>query len=518
MDTKLINLLLSIAVWVFLNIIVLAQSPTVSDVTFTQRIDGTHIVDIYYDVNDPNGDVMTVTMQASDDNGVTWNFTCLQISGDVGAGIMSGTTKHIVWNFGAEHPNKFDDQFRIKIIATDSLVMGISCPGTPTVTYEGKSYNTVQIGEQCWLKENLDVGTMILGNQNQTNNSTIEKYCYNNDPNNCTVYGGLYQWNEAMQYVTLDSSQGICPPGWHIPSYSEFQVLSSNVNGNGNALKAIEQGISGGAGTNSSGFSALLAGYRSYDTSFVSYGVDANFWSSREVPGQDAYNLRLDGYDSIMYLGSSYYIGYGFGIRCIKDETPIVQSCPSIPTITYEGKTYNTVQIGDQCWLKENLDVGTRIDGIQNSTNNGVIEKYCYDNDINNCNTYGGLYQWNEAMQYDTNEGAQGICPEGWHIPTLAEFQTLASTVNNDGNSLKAVGQGTGSGAGTNTSGFSGLFAGDRNPGGGYYNLNIKAGFWNSTEFDVNNAYRLWLYDTNQSINIYHLAKTIGYSVRCIKD
>lgn len=79
--------------------------------------------------------------------------------GDVGSGITSGTGKHIVWDFAAEHPNKFEDQMRIKITAT-SAGGGAPCPGIPTVTYEGKTYNTVLIGSQCWLKENLDVGVM----------------------------------------------------------------------------------------------------------------------------------------------------------------------------------------------------------------------------------------------------------------------------------------------------------------------------------------------------------------------
>ena len=70
------------------------------------------------------------------------------------------------------------------------------------MTYAGKTYNTVQIGTQCWLRENLDVGTMVLGAQTKPTTSTIEKYCYNNNPVNCATYGGLYQWNEAMQYDT----------------------------------------------------------------------------------------------------------------------------------------------------------------------------------------------------------------------------------------------------------------------------------------------------------------------------
>jgi uncharacterized protein (TIGR02145 family) len=115
--------------------------------------------------------------------------------------------------------------------------------------------------------------------------------------------------------------------------------------------------------------------------------------------------------------------------------------------ITYAGQTYNTVLIGSQCWLKENLNLGTRIDGSSDQTNNSTIEKYCYDDNDANCTTYGGLYQWNEAMQYVTTAGTQGICPTGWHIPTYAEFQTLVTAVSNDGNALKAIGQGGGSGA-----------------------------------------------------------------------
>ena len=72
------------------------------------------------------------------------------------------------------------------------------------------------------------------------------------------------------------------------------------------------------------------------------------------------------------------------------------------------------------------------------------------------------MYQWNEAMQYDTTQGVQGICPPGWHIPTMAEFETLSLTVGGDGNALKANGQGAGWGAGTNTSGFSARLAGFR--------------------------------------------------------
>ena len=142
-------------------------------------------------------------------------------------------------------------------------------PNCGNVTYDGKIYHTVVIGEQCWLRENLDVGTMITGGTNQTNNGLIEKYCYNDNPTNCDTYGGLYQWNEAMQYVITTGTQGICPNGWHIPSFADFATLKAAVGDDGNKLKAVGQGSGGGAGTNTSGFSALLAGYRDQTAIFA---------------------------------------------------------------------------------------------------------------------------------------------------------------------------------------------------------------------------------------------------------
>jgi uncharacterized protein (TIGR02145 family) len=166
--------------------------------------------------------------------------------------------------------------------------------------------------------------------------------------------------------------------------------------------------------------------------------------------------------------------------------------------VNFGSKAYNTVLIGNQCWLKENLDIGI----MTSPSNNGAIEKYCYNNLLANCETYGGLYTWNEAMQYVTTEGAQGICPDGWHIPTVAEVQTLVNYVGNDGNAYKNEDQGSGAGQGTNTSGFSALLNGGRQ-GGTYSGLGDRARLFiskqgscgysclNTLEFDAttNNTY-----------------------------
>jgi len=199
----------------------------------------------------------------------------------------------------------------------------------------------------------------------------------------------------------------------------------------------------------------------------------------------------------------------------------IERYCPEAPTVLYEGKLYKTVKIENQCWLKENLDVGIMINRIQSASNNGVIEKYCYGDSITNCNKYGGLYQWNEAMQYVTIEGTKGICPTGWHIPIGAELVTLQTTVDYNSNALKAIGQGTGSGQGTNTSGFSALLAGSRTTNGTFYNLNSYAFFWSSVPSNMTDSFDsfiMYMFYYDNLLNIYGDKWEKGYSVRCLKD
>jgi uncharacterized protein (TIGR02145 family) len=209
--------------------------------------------------------------------------------------------------------------YNVEINAIDSISFSTQstelCP--ETISYAGKVYNTVQIGDQCWLKENLDVGTMIPGNNDMFLNSKIEKYCYDDNPSNCEIYGGFYDWYEAMQYKTTEGTQGICPDGWHIPTQADFQTLTAT--NNGNALKEVGQGIGNGIGTNTSGFSALLSGARWSNKEFGSLGSRTLFWSSTG---------RLDDYASYMWLADDSYSawfeedGYKLGaycIRCLKD-------------------------------------------------------------------------------------------------------------------------------------------------------------------------------------------------------
>lgn len=110
--------------------------PVVSNVDFNMRTDGSRIVDITYNINDADGNTMTITVKASSDDGVTWDLPITNVTGDVGSGITSGNGKTIVWNVGVEHPNFSSQTVKIKIIAED----GTTLPDLDMITVQGGTF------------------------------------------------------------------------------------------------------------------------------------------------------------------------------------------------------------------------------------------------------------------------------------------------------------------------------------------------------------------------------------------
>jgi uncharacterized protein (TIGR02145 family) len=200
---------------------------------------------------------------------------------------------------------------------------------------DGKTYLTVQIGEQCWMAENLNVGTMTPGASDQADNGVIEKYCYGDDPGNCDLYGGIYQWNEMMQYTTIESTRGVCPDGWHLPSDFEWKLLemalgmsqeSADSTGwrgtnEGGKLKAAGTAYwdapNAGA-TNESLFTALPAGGRNSSGNFEALGYYADFWTSTLIIDQQSWYRYLDADESRIYRVDGFQ-PYGTSVRCVKD-------------------------------------------------------------------------------------------------------------------------------------------------------------------------------------------------------
>jgi uncharacterized protein (TIGR02145 family) len=157
-------------------------------------------------------------------------------------------------------------------------------------------------------------------------------------------------------------------------------------------------------------------------------------------------------------------------------------------------------------------------------SNNDTIEKYCYDNNIDSCAIYGGLYDWYEMMDYVTSPGAQGICPAGWHIPTDAEWTILTDFLGGlsvAGGKMKETGTSHWSSTNTdasNSSGFTALGAGYRGNGGTFDALASTARFWSSSEWSLIDAIRRILaYDKANVYSSYPFFKTNGFSVRCLR-
>ncbi len=159
---------------------------------------------------------------------------------------------------------------------------------------------------------------------------------------------------------------------------------------------------------------------------------------------------------------------------------------------------YKTVKIGTQIWMAENLNYKTEMSN-------------CYNNDTASCSKYGRLYKWDVAL---------AACPNGWHLPTKAEFETLFDAVGGKeaaGRMLKSISGWRGDGNGTDAFGFSALPAGNYNHGS-FYGDGRYANFWSSTENLSNDVYYMYLdyhYDVAYLESRY---KNYGFSVRCLRD
>ena len=193
--------------------------------------------------------------------------------------------------------------------------------GTWVDTLDGTVYRTLQIGDQLWMADNINRGEMIDGEEDQADNGVIEKYCYDNNPVLCDNYGGLYQWDEAMQYTTKQSAQGICPESWHIPSDSEWKIMElfigmSQEDVDNDLWRGADQGLmlqSGG----DTGFEALRGGNRFVTGSFSQIGNTGYFWTSTGAEDYHAWRRGISISDDRIYRSVNHK-SFGFSIRCVK--------------------------------------------------------------------------------------------------------------------------------------------------------------------------------------------------------
>lgn len=361
--------------------------------------------------------------------------------------------------------------------------------GYMTDDRDGQEYRTVKIAGQEWMAQNL-------------NYYIVDTYCYDDNYQNCDTYGRLYKWDAALY---------ACPAGWHLPTKEEIDILIKNVGDRSTAatvLKYTKLWDDGGNGTDSFGFGALPGGLLGYEGYFDGIGLTAGFWSSTEGDNDTLadYLIMRSDYDEVRLNQGSK--NYGYSIRCLYGESDLSSSSlgPKSSSSQHlygeffddrDSRTYKTIEIGSQTWMAENL----RFE---------MDDSYCYDDDMSYCEKYGRLYVWTAA---------QDACPDGWHLPSPEEFDTLLATVgNNAAEKLMATNSWIDS-EGKNSFGFSALPGGFRGNSGNYSDEGSMAFFWsNAKASNGTSGYNL-IIDRFGDASIHgEYDSADGNSVRCIMN
>jgi uncharacterized protein (TIGR02145 family) len=324
----------------FVMSIIIAQPGTITNIQVAQgEGENERLVSIQFDLtgDKPSYDI---TLEVSFDDGDT--FAPVYAAEVTGETIVApGIGIQLIWDGRIGYPAQYIAMARIKIIATYI----INC-GDQITDIDGNIYNTVLIGEQCWMKENLNTTRDAAGN-------FITRYCFDNNTTNCDLYGGFYTWNTVMNGAVSSSSnqsgvQGICPEGWHMPSEAEWMQLvdyvatqgfpNSNVtNGAGNALKSCRQvnsPLDGDCNTsehprwnsdgthhgfNEFGFSAFPGGYRGANGTFANTGLFGFWWSSTEISSDRALGPYTTSSNGKVGPNNSNKT-LGLNTRCLRDN------------------------------------------------------------------------------------------------------------------------------------------------------------------------------------------------------
>lgn len=365
---------------------------------------------------------------------------------------------------------------------------------------DGQSYKYAKIGFQLWMAENLKT------KKGQWN-------CYDDNPENCEKYGMLYDWNTA---------NNACPEGWHLPMSQEWDELFTYVGGRdkaGTALKSKEDWLNG-AGSNSVDFSVLPAGAMNDKKLFVNRGYSAFFWSSTESKREMVEIIGFNHENQFVSVGQSAKY-FKFSVRCVKDRDVVEnkkmkevdnndvaenKNGSGDETKTYEksfvkigSQKYKAVKIGNQIWMAENLNLKSK-------------DSKCYKGLSVNCKKYGQFYNWKDA---------QTVCPEGWHLPSQWEWESLidfAGGKDEAGKVLKSKHGWNNGGNGTDLFGFSALPAGNYDIDSDYQYIGYRALFWSSTDVNADKAIILQLNHDRNSITYQTTRKWNYFSVRCVMD
>ena len=290
----------------------------VTNIKVTQE--GDKVVINYDTSSERLGQTFDIKVECSNDNGKTFTITPLTLTGDLND-VSSGNGKRIVWDVLSERQELAGDQIVFQLVLSNSTSDN---SGTFTDPRDGHVYKWVKIGAQIWMAENLRTTKYNDGSniQNVTDvktwaNLTIPGYCwYNNDAANKNTFGSLYNW-----YAT--NTGKLAPIGWHIPSDTEWTILTTFLGGEsgaGGKLKEtgkIHWTASNSEATNETVFTALPGGDRCKGT-FSYVGLRGYWWSSTADYSSYAWSRYIGTNTSGIYR-LEIDKDSGFSVRCIKD-------------------------------------------------------------------------------------------------------------------------------------------------------------------------------------------------------
>ncbi|WP_158278379.1 MULTISPECIES: FISUMP domain-containing protein [unclassified Fibrobacter] len=179
------------------------------------------------------------------------------------------------------------------------------------------------------MVENLNIGKMVDGAQNQNVDNEIERYCYDNDTLICHYYGGLYQWAEMMGFndscntkscahLIQENHQGICPDKWRLLTYEDFYIIL-NSTGNKHGIEGLRSSF-GCGGYNETGFS-LVCGGENWEYAYDNFDEGVYWFYPEET---DSNLLKASGSYTGLSMTTvrkgSYKKTHGFSVRCVKAE------------------------------------------------------------------------------------------------------------------------------------------------------------------------------------------------------
>ncbi|MCL2260714.1 MAG: hypothetical protein FWC15_05075 [Fibromonadales bacterium] len=371
------------------------------------------------------------------------------------AGNWWGLTEHGNNNAYSWHIQANEKEMSEKI-TNKSIGYSVRCvqniPNT-SKTNNIKQYKTVKIGNQVWMEENL-------------NYATGKSWCFEDDALYCKKYGRLYDWNTAAK---------ACPRGWHLPSDTEWNELENF------AGKDIVNRMS-----------ALQGGWRDYDGEKTGRWRELNesgfWWSSTVIEALGSVQIRqlspLKDFSSTLRNKAS-----GLSVRCIQD--PQIKKISRTFTDTRDNKKYSVMTSGNTIWMRDNLNYNAK-------------GSFCYENNSENCDKYGRLYEWDLA---------QTVCPAPWRLPNHEDWVNL---IDNSGNNTAGKKLKSKQWNGTDNYGFSAL------PGGftkaqGFAEIGERGYWWTNEAIGPSGKHKFMSTDRDSVTHSLH-SKSTGLSVRCVQD